>query len=158
MTGRAFAAALLIAAPALFGQYTYYYTDQLTSYNPSDWTLNGVTGFGPGGMTTQSSYGGSAIYVPYASSYSEVKTTLTLTHSGGSYITYLLASSNALSGPLASGTAYAFEVQNPTFSGSSCSATLAGYKIISGSVTALASTTIPCSNGMTVRAVYTTHS
>ncbi len=97
----------------------------------------------------------SKVSVPDGSSNYEVKTVLTPTQSGGTYVTYLRASTNALSGPTAAGTAYVFEVQNPTFSGASCSATLGVYKLISNAVTSLASTTIPCNNGMTIRAIYT---
>ncbi len=109
-----------------------------------------------GGMTDASTIGSSLISkvaVPDGSSNYEVRTTLTLTQSGGTYTTYLRATSNAMSGPSAAGTAYAIEVQNPTFSGSACSATLAIYKIISGSVTTLGTTTIPCSNGLVIRSV-----
>jgi RHS repeat-associated protein len=151
-------AILAAACTALFATYTYYFTDTLTTINTSNWTENGTLTAGSGGLTSSNSNGGSLISkvaVPDGSSNYEVKTTLTLTQSGGTYVTYLRASSNAMSGPAAAGTTYAFEVQNPTFSGSACSATLAGYRIVSAAVTALASTTIPCSNGMTVRAVYT---
>jgi hypothetical protein len=144
-----------------FGQFSYYYTDTLTSVNTSNWTQNGTLSAGSGGLTSSNSSGGSLISkisVPDGTSNYEVKTTLTLTSSGGTYVTYLRASSNAMSGPSAAGTTYSFELQNPTFSGSTCSATLAGYKIISGSVTAISSATVPCSNGMTIRAVYTNKS
>ncbi len=154
----ALSAALLTACCALQGQYTYYYTDTLTSINTSNWTENGTLTAGSGGLTSSNSNGGSLISkvsVPDGSSNYEVKTTLTLTASGGTYAIYLRGSSNAMSGPAAAGTSYAFEIQNPTFSGSACSATLAVYKIISGSVTSISSTTVPCNNGMTVRAIYT---
>ena len=146
------------ACSALFGTYTYYFTDTLTSINTSNWTQNGTLTAGSGGLTSSNSNGGSLISkvaVPDGSSNYEVKTTLTLTQSGGTYVTYLRASSNAMSGPAAAGTAYAFEVQNPTFSGSACTATLAMYKIVSAVVTTIGTTTIPCWNGMTIRAVYT---
>jgi len=150
--------AAFVVGPALFGTYTYYYTDSLTSINTSNWTENGTLTAGSGGLTSSNTDGGSLISkvsVPDGSSNYEVKTVLTLTQSGGTYVTYLRASTNALSGPTAAGTAYVFEVQNPTFSGASCSATLGVYKLISNAVTSLASTTIPCNNGMTIRAIYT---
>ena len=146
------------ASAALFGAYTYYYTDSLTSINTTYWTQNGTLTAGSGGLTSSTTDGGSLISkvaVPDGSSNYEVNTTLTLTQSGGTYVTYLRASSNALSGPAPAGTAYAIEVQNPTFSGGACTATLAAYKIISGAVTSLATTTIGCINGLNVRAIYT---
>jgi RHS repeat-associated protein len=148
------------ACSTLLFAYSYYYTDSLTSINTSNWTENGTLTAGTGGLTSSATDGGSLISkvaVPDGTSNYEVKTTLTLTQSGGTYITYLHASSNAMSGPAPTGTTYAFEVQNPTFSGSSCSATLAGYKIINGAVTALAAVTIVCHNGVTIRAVYTSN-
>jgi YD repeat-containing protein len=146
------------ACSALLGTYPYYFTDTLSSINTSNWTENGTLTAGSGGLTSSNSNGGSLISkvaVPDGTSNYEVKTTLTLTQSGGTYVTYLRASSNALSGPAVAGTAYAFEVQNPTFSGSACTATLAMYKIVSAVVTSLGSTGIPCQNGMTIRAIYT---
>jgi hypothetical protein len=110
----------LLACPALFGAYAYYYTDSLTSINTSNWTQNGTLTAGSGGLTSSNSNGGSLVSkvaVPDGTSNYEVKTTLTLTQSGGTYVTYLRASSNAMSGPAAAGTRDAFEIQNPTFSG-----------------------------------------
>lgn len=158
MRARYLALMAVAIAPALFAAYTYYFTDSLTSINTSNWTENGTLTAGSGGLTSSNSNGGSLIYklaAPDGSSNYEVKTTLTLTASGGTYVTYLRGSSNALSGPAPAGTTYAFEVQNPTFSGSACTATLAGYKIVSAAVTSLGSTTIPCHNGVAVRAIYT---
>ncbi len=103
------------ACSAVLGTYTYYYTDSLTSINTSNWTENGTLTAGTGGLTSSNSNGGSLISkvaVPDGSSNYEVKTTLTLTQSGGTYVTYLRASSNAMSGPAPAGTTYAFEVQN----------------------------------------------
>jgi len=71
--------------------------------------------------------------------------------SGGTYVTNPRATTNALNGPAPAGTAYAIEIQNPTCT----SATLAVYKIVSESEASLASTPIPCNNGMTVRVMYT---
>ena len=158
---RAILIRLAIAAAtcsAAFATYTYYYTDSLTSINTTYWTQNGNLTAGAGGLTSSVTNGGSLISkvaVPDGSSNYEVETTLTLTQSGGTYVTYLRASTNAMSGPALAGTAYAFEVQNPTFSGSACSALLEGYQIVNGSETPISSAAIPCNNGMTVRAIYT---
>jgi RHS repeat-associated protein len=155
-------AVLAATCSAAFATYTYYYTDLLTSINTTYWTQYGILTAGSGGLTSSDTNGGSLISkvaVPDGSSNYEVETTLTLNGNGGTYVTYLRASGNALSGPTPAGTTYAIEVQNPTFSGSACSATLAFYKIISGSVTSLASSVgIPCNNGMTVRAIYSANS
>jgi RHS repeat-associated protein len=153
-----FLSAVVVAAGStLLATYAYYYTDSLTTIT-TNWTENGTLSAGAGGLTSSNSNGGSLIStvtVPDGTSNYEVKTTLTLAYSGGTYVTYLRASSNAMSGPAAAGTTYAFEVQNPTFSGSGCTATLAGYSIISGVVTLLSSTGIVCNTGMTVRSVIT---
>jgi hypothetical protein len=68
-----------------------------------------------------------------ASSY-EVRTTIALTTSGGYFLTVLRASPDSLVYIGNSGTWYAIELSNPTFSGSSCSATLLLLKSVSGSI------------------------
>ncbi len=147
---------VLACGAPLFGAYTYYLTENWGSTISGNWTQNGTIS-ASGGLTSASANGGSLISnaaVPDGSAYYEVKTTLTLTQSGGNYITYLHATSNALSGPATTGTFYAIELQNPTFNGSSCTATLAVYKVINAAVTLLAASTVPCRNGMVIRAVY----
>src|SRR5262249_32477313 len=69
----------------------------------------------------------------------------------------LKASTNAMSGPAAQGVYYSIELQNPTFSGPNCSATLAMYRRQTNIVTQLGSTTVACQNGMTIRSVYSTY-
>src|SRR3954452_18893854 len=64
------------------------------------------------------------------------------------------ASSDALSGPTPQGSYLAVELQNPTFSGSTYSATLAAYRRVSGAVTLAGSANVPCRSGMVVRAVW----
>ncbi len=155
--------ALLAAAvaPALFAAYTYYYTDSLTSINTTYWTENNpsVLTAGSIGLTSSDTNGGSLIYklaAPDGSSNYEVKTILTLKNTGGTYVTYLRATSNAMSGPTdLAGTSYAFEVQNPTFNGSACTATLVAKRIVSAALTSLGSTTIPCHDGVAIRVIYT---
>src|SRR5882724_8392582 len=51
----------------------------------------------------------------------------------------------------------AWEVQNPTFSGSACTAQLVGYKRVSGVVTLLSSGSVPCHSMMEVRIVRTSY-
>ena len=70
------------------------------------------------------------------------------------YSALLHASSNASLGTSsATGTFYAIEVANVTFTSGVCAATLAAYKVVSGTATGLDATNIPCHNGVVVRAV-----
>jgi hypothetical protein len=148
---------LLVMAFSLHAQYTYYYTDSLTSIS-GKWNQNGSVTASSSGLTATSTSGGSLIYsgtMPGPAGEYEVAMTLTLTASGGTYVSYLNASSNALSGPSNAGTYYDVELQNPTFSGGTCSATLALNKNGSGGVSTLTSTTVSCHSGMVIRAVHT---
>jgi len=149
---------LLNCAPSSTG-YQYYYSDTFSSINPAAWYQNGagLTTTSGAGLTSADANGGSLISkagVPDGTSQYEVKATLNLTQSGGTYGIYLRGSSNALSGPTASGTYYAAEIQNVTFSGGTCSATFAFYKRVNNSITLITSGAMACNNGMTVRAVY----
>ena len=143
---------------AAFAAYVYYYSDTLTTINASNWTQNGSVSATSSGLTATTGIGGSLISkvaVPDGSSQYEVKVTLALAASGGTYVSYLRASTNAMSGPAApQGTYYSVELQNPTFSGGNCSATLAVNKRVSNAVTVLSSTVVACQNGMTIRSVY----
>src|SRR5258706_3658400 len=141
--------------PAGSTGYQYYYSDSLTSINTNNWIQNGSGSAGASGYTSTAS--GNLISSASISSRSivnyEVRMTLNLTQSGGNYAALLRASDNAVFGNTSTGTFYALEVTNPTFTGGACSATLNGWKVVSGSATLFASTTIPCHNGMVVRAV-----
>lgn len=130
--------------------YFPYYSDPLTSVS-SNWTSNGTVSTGTSGLTSSDSNGGSLIStvaVPDGTSQYEVTATLALTQSGGTYVVYTRATTNARSGPTAQGTFYAAELQNPTLNGTG---TLAMYKVINGAVTSLGTTTVPCHNGMILR-------
>ena len=144
---------LLATALPAFGAYSYYYTDALTS-GSGNWTQNGTTTFTSGGFTSTGSSGlVSTVSSPTGSSY-EVKMTLSLTQSGGMYSALLHASSNASLGTSsATGTFYSIQIANVTFTNGVCSATVAEYKIVSGTATGLNAAYIPCHNGMVVRAV-----
>jgi RHS repeat-associated protein len=147
----------LVAAPALYAAYQYYYTDPLTSVDPAKWRINGSVTPTAGGLTGPSGQGGSLISllaVPDGSSAYEIKTTLTLTASGGYYAHYLHASTDALHGPAAQGVYYAVELLSPAFSGSSCVAGLAVIKRVNGEVTWLAYTTVACRDQMVLRSVW----
>src|SRR5262249_33479916 len=84
----------------------------------------------------------------------EVRTTLALTSSGGSYITYLRADNGSILASGNTGTFYAAELANPSISGGSCWATLNIYKQTgAGTLTVLATTSVACHNGMVMRTV-----
>ncbi len=137
--------------------YQFYSADALTSVDGSKWTQNGVVSPGGGGLTGASSSGGSLISkvaIP-ANGYYIVDTTLHLPQSGGTYITYMRASADALSGPSLSGSFYAFEIQNPTFANGGCSAILAIYKRNAGVLTQVQTSTVACRDGMVLRVVHT---
>lgn len=156
---------ILIASPffllaaSVFGAFTPYYTDPLTSINTTNWGQNGTLTASSSGLTSSNANGGSLIskITPPVSSYEyEADITLALTASGGTFDVYLDASTDALSGPTPSGTYYVFEL-TPTFSGSTCTATLIAYKRVSGTITLLGTTTVPCHNGTVLRTVRTSH-
>ena len=142
-------------APAFAG-YTYDYANLLNPYNSSNWSLTGSGSPSNNFYTSSASNGSSVLFgptiqTPPTNSY-EVRTTLTLTASGGHYITYLRASSGSLLGT-STGTFYAVEVANPTFSGGNCSATLNIYKDTGHGGSPVSSSGIGCHNGMIIRAV-----
>jgi len=98
-------AALFFLIPSsLFGAYTYYYSEPAA--NPANWTINGDSTFTSSGGGSQIS----SLPVPDGTSDYEVRTTLSIKASGGTFITYLRASTDALNGPNAAGTYYAFEL------------------------------------------------
>ncbi|MGO9095977.1 MAG: hypothetical protein ACLQGV_12210, partial [Bryobacteraceae bacterium] len=137
--------------------YLYYAFDGLTAAS-TNWSQNGSTTPGAGGLTAPASSGGSwisTLAVPDGTNEYEVRLTFNLTASGGTYAAYLRASSNAMSGPSAQGTYYSVELQNPTFSGSACTATLAINERQNSTVTALGSTLVPCHTDSILRAVRT---
>ena len=151
----------LSLAPAAFGQpYSYYYNETFSSSSlpPTNWTENGSLTAGSSGLTESSGIGSliSNQTVPYTSPATagmyEVKTTLNLTVSGGTYISYLDASTNALSGSSPVGTFYSVEV-TPTFTDGVCNAAVTLKKTVSGSVTSLNFGVVACAATTTIRAV-----
>ncbi|HYL35376.1 MAG TPA: hypothetical protein VEV17_05650, partial [Bryobacteraceae bacterium] len=155
-TARALLAASACLAPAFAG-YTYDYANLLNPYNSSQWSATGSNNASSNMYTSSASNGGSLIFtssLPAPSNSYEVRTTLTLTSSGGNYLTYLRASYGSLLASGNNGTFYAIEIANPTISGSSCTATLNIFKQ-TGANTLINpySGPINCHNGMVVRAV-----
>ena len=141
-----FAVTVFLAAAATEAQaaYTYYYADQVASAN-SNWTNNGTVTYANGGFTSASAGSLVSTITPpvYAPDY-EVYANIFLNASGGNYSFLLRASDNAL--PPSTGTFYSVELQNPTFSGGACTATLAFSKTVSGVTTTLSSGSIWCSS------------
>ena len=133
--------------------YVYDFPALLNPYTSSQWTVNGSISAATNMVTSSSA--GTLIFQPTvpgtANSY-EVRMTLTLLASGGNYDSYLRASSNFNTSP-ATGSAYYVRIKDPVFSGTACSATLEIGKIVSGTLTVLQDTTVPCANGMVVRSL-----
>ena len=142
---------LLLAAGTCAAAYQYTLNDPLTTIY-SWWTQNGSVTATSTGLTTSSSSGGSLIYTNNVYTDEELKVTLNVTASGGNYVGYLRATTNAWLGTSAQGTFYAVEVRNPTFTPAGCAATLLVWKSKSG-LSQLASSSVPCRNGMELRAI-----
>jgi hypothetical protein len=150
-----FVLSALLCSPA-WAAYPFYLTDNLTSINSSNWAQAGSVVATSSGLTAPDANGGSLISqvaIPDGSSDGEVRATIALTASGGTYTLFTRATPDARTGGGGSGTFYAFEMQNPTFSNGNCSATYVVYKRFSATMTALASWTGGCANGMTLRLV-----
>jgi len=123
-------AAASCLAPA-YATYTYDYANLLNPYNVSQWTSNGYNNAANGEYSSLSYIGGSLIFnssVPYPSNSYELRYTLRLQNNPGSFITYLRATPNSQMVSGNTGTFYAVEIVNATFSGGSCSATLNIHK------------------------------
>jgi hypothetical protein len=133
--------------------YQYYYTDVLASINPANWIQNGGLTAGSGGLTSSDPSGGSLISripAPDGSSDYEIRSTLSITQSGGVFVHYASASPDARTGPAASGTFYSVEVA-PALNGGNCSATLTVNQRVAGVITTLGSSIVGCRNGMELR-------
>jgi hypothetical protein len=145
-----------LSCPADATGYRYYFSDRLNAPSPDNWTTNGNATPAAEGLTSASAAGAalvSRVAVPDASSEYEVRAALNLKQSGGVYTIYLHASPDAMAGPTATGSYYAVELQNPTFTEQGCSATLSISKRSSETVTELHSETVACHDGMSLNAV-----
>ena len=117
MKGLRVGALLLLSTPG-WAAYQYYFTDNLTSVNAANWNTTGNVGASSLGLAASESAGGtliSRIPIPDGTYEAEVRTTLKLTSSGGTYTSYLQASADAATSGSGSGTYLAFEMQNPQF-------------------------------------------
>ena len=151
---------LFLSAALAPAGYVDYYTDSFHSFPPilpAEWTSNGAISAGSFGLTATSPQGGSLISkrtaAPGNANYYEVNTLVSLQASGGTYIQYLRATPDAMSGPAAQGTYYSVELQNPIFNGSACTARLALTRRSGGQITELNSAVIACSSAMTMRSI-----
>ncbi|MGI8745366.1 MAG: hypothetical protein ACR2NN_22885 [Bryobacteraceae bacterium] len=80
--------------------------------------------------------------------------TLKLTASGGYYLAFLRGSPDAKADGTPTGTYYAVQLAQPTFSGGACTGTLQFYSVDGGGVHyPTDNVTIPCHDGMTITAV-----
>jgi hypothetical protein len=157
LSSAAFFAVLLAGAMPLSGQYSYYYSSNLSPINGGDWTQNGTGTYGgsasenslisTGAVPTGAGYGAANEY--------EVNLTLSLPVSGGYYQEYFRATSNAnFNGTTQSGTGTFTLVQLvPTVNSgnNTCTAALTQWDVINGSASQLSYTTVPC--GSTMRSV-----
>ncbi|MDX1982560.1 MAG: hypothetical protein SFV51_19960, partial [Bryobacteraceae bacterium] len=153
-------AGLMAVAGALFFATKFYgvynYTSVAFNAGGGTWQFNGAVTASGVELVTSGSGAGGAIYLPALANPAdyEVRTTLRLNSSGGTYVTFIRASNDALPGN--QGSWYALEIQNPTFSsapGSPCTATAVLSKRIAGSYAVLSSAPVPCRNLMQVRLV-----
>ena len=154
-----FVLALSLLATAARADYGYYNRDYLNSPNDSApvWTFNGSMSNSSSGLTITAAAGGSYIsrsLAPDGTDQNEVAVTLNLPASGGNYVLFLDASSDAVLGSTSVGSFYAFAIQNPTFANGGCTATATLYKVVTGSVTQISSSAAPCSNGIVYHAIH----
>lgn len=147
------AATLLVAGP-LWG-YSYYLTDDLTTLDPLRWTVAGNVTPGSTGLTAPDSAGGSFISrvpVPDGSGEAEVRITLRLGASGGTYTEFLQATPDSRTGGPGGGTHLAFEMQNPQFDTEQhCTANFLVLQSVGGVTTLLSSFQHSCRDGMEMR-------
>lgn len=148
---------LLVFSNNALAAYQPYYTDSLTSAN-SNWSYANIgnLSFTSSGLTSSTTNGGfaiSIIAVPDGTYDYEVNSIIRLSASGGTYVQYLRATYDAVSGPVSAGTYYAVELQNPTVGGPTWPATLSVYKRVGGVVSLLGTTQVTCQDGMPMRSV-----
>ena len=92
----------------LAAAYTYFFTADFQTGIPSGtWQSNGtVSGSAPDGLASTATNGGAAIHklaIPDGTAEYELKATLKITVSGGTFVMYMRASNDALTGPATQG-------------------------------------------------------
>ena len=163
-------ASLLALALAACSSYAFAARNAYTFVNPTggapyanwghQWSLSGQHHrHGRGKLAWQSTDpNGTALIstkaVPDGSSNYDLEMDLSLPSSGGTYVMYLAASSNAYLAPSGSqGSYYAFEI-TPTIASGACSAVFTLWKRSSNILSSLATGAIPCHDGIAYHAVY----
>jgi hypothetical protein len=169
---------LLLAPAPLCAAYNYWFTTQFAwvfnnsgstsqawqvvsefpPHSVTNWQLNGSHPSGHFGFNPNTTPGTSLILntpTPDNSSSYEIRSHLRLPASGGSYVLYLRATPNARLNPngAPTGQFFAFEIKDPTYANGACQATLNTWRALNNTLTQVATTTIPCYDGMQVRAV-----
>ena len=145
---------LLLAACQARGGYQYYIADSLTSIDPAKWSTVGAPSPSSTGLTAPGASGGSLISrvpIPDGTSEAQVRITLGLTASGGTYTAFLGASADARTSGGGAGTYLAVEMQNPTLADNYCLASFRVLQSTAGVVTALGSFPNRCRDGMELR-------
>lgn len=95
---------LAIAATAgtLFAAYTYFFTDTFASgVSTTSWHVNGTVSGGADGLVSTTTNGGAVIYkpaIPDGTAEYEVKATLKIAASGGTFTIYTRSTDNGLAG------------------------------------------------------------
>jgi YD repeat-containing protein len=151
--------------PALLAQsYSYYYTDNFTSLNTSNWYTNGPVSASSTGLTVTTGVGGSTVSkVVVPDGTSDYEATMTVHLPAGMYgwnTSYSLmarASSDAMVGSPAStgispsGSFYAFSMSSPSWDGTSGNATfILMKKVPNAGLTTITSFPFACHDGMTM--------
>ena len=135
---------------------TQYYAENFTTsgLNAGAWhPINGALWATASGLT-HPAHGSiiSSLAVPDGTSEYEVRTTYKLLQSGGSYITYLRATSDA-SLYANTGTFFAVEVKDVVVNGSSCTANVVFWKRQNGTSSPLSTQPIDCQNTLELRSI-----
>ncbi len=158
---KALSAVLLVALSGpVFGQYAYYFTDSMQSFQSSDWTASGSPAFtnangywaGYGNAYIDTSMV-STVAVPDGTSSYSVKATIRLPGGIGYYantpVSLLLRASSTFASSGMPTTAYVVQFNCSVYYGN----TMSLLKIVNNTVTNIWQPgSITCSDGMTVRA------
>ena len=146
------AAALVLP---LWPAETYYLTDSLSSVDSSRWTQTGSVSPGSAGLAAPDAVGGSLISripIPDGSAEAEVRISLRLAASGGTYTEFLQATPDSRTGGTGGGTHIAFEMHNPQFDAERhCLANFLVLQSVAGVTALLSSFQHACRDGMEMR-------
>lgn len=153
MTTARVLAALALSAPAW--AYSYYVTDNLATIDPAKWSTAGAVSPGSAGLAAPDPAGGSLISrvpIPDGSAETEIRATLRLAASGGTYTLFLQATPDSRTAGNGAGAHLAFEMQNPQFDANGyCAANFLVFQRVGGQTTLLTAFPHACRDGMTLR-------